>query len=122
MVDVENGIENTISGPATNFQVDPVVAARLGFTPAEVSQDATAILDGIPTTDPLIANDRPYTIRVRLGDEHRTSLDAIQNTVFNSSSGHTASLGSLADVAAAAAAERNSPREPAAARRRHRPP
>ena len=35
---------------------------------------------------------------MRLGDEHRTSLDAIQNTVFNSASGHTASLGSLADV------------------------
>ena len=46
VVDVQNGIENTISGPATNFQVDPVVAARLGFTPAEVSQDATSILDG----------------------------------------------------------------------------
>ncbi len=84
VVDVENGIDNTISGPATNFQVDPVVAARLGFTPAEVSEDATAILDGIATTDPLIANGRPYTIRVRLGDETRTSLDAIQNTVFNS--------------------------------------
>ena len=61
-------------------------------------QDATAILDGVATTDPLIANGRPYTIRVRLGDETRTSLDAIQNTVFNSSSGHTASLGSLATV------------------------
>jgi multidrug efflux pump subunit AcrB len=81
-----------------NFQVDPVVAARLGFTPAEVSEDATAILDGVETTDPLIANGRPYTIRVRLGDETRSSLDAIDNTVFNSSSGHTASLGSLADV------------------------
>jgi multidrug efflux pump subunit AcrB len=98
VVDVQNGIENTISGPATNFEVDPVVAARFGFTPEEVSQDATAILDGIPTTDPLIANGRAYTIRVRLGDETRTSLDAIENTVFVSSSGHTASLGSLADV------------------------
>jgi CzcA family heavy metal efflux pump len=98
VVDVENGIDNTISGPATNFQVDPIVAARLGFTPAEVSEDATSILDGIATTDPLISNDRPYTIRVRLGDETRTSLDAIQNTVFNSASGHTASLGSLATV------------------------
>ena len=29
VVSVENGIENTISGPATNFQVDPVLAARL---------------------------------------------------------------------------------------------
>jgi CzcA family heavy metal efflux pump len=98
VVDVENGIDNTISGPATNFQVDPVVAARLGFTPSEISEDATAILDGVETTDPLIANGRPYTIRVRLGDETRTSLDAIKNTVFNSSSGHTASLGSLADI------------------------
>jgi multidrug efflux pump subunit AcrB len=98
VVDVQDGIENTISGPATNFQVDPVVAARLGFTPAEVSADATSILDGLPASDPLIANGRPYTIRVRLGDEHRASLDAIQNTVFNSSSGHTATLGSLATV------------------------
>src|SRR5581483_10702913 len=45
VVDVQNGIENTISGPATNFQVDPVIAARFGFTPSEISQDATAILD-----------------------------------------------------------------------------
>ncbi len=98
VVDVENGVDNTISGPATNFQVDPVVAARSGFTPEEISLDATAILDGIPTTDPLIANGRPYTVRVRLGDETRSSLDAINNTVFNSATGHTASLGSLADV------------------------
>ena len=98
VVDVQNGIENTLSGPATNFQVNPVVAARLGFTPTEIAEDATAILDGLPTTDPLIANHRPYTIRVRLSDDHRDSLDAIQNTVFNSSSGHTATLGSLAAI------------------------
>jgi CzcA family heavy metal efflux pump len=98
VVDVQNGIENTISGPATNFQVDPVVAARFGFTPNEVSQDATAILDGLPANAPLIANGRPYTIRVRLSDEHRASLDAIQNTIFNSASGHTATLGSLATI------------------------
>jgi CzcA family heavy metal efflux pump len=98
VVDVENGIDNTISGPATNFHVNPQLAARLGFTPIEVSQDATAILDGIPTNDPLIANGRPYTIRIRLGPDTRTSLDAIENTVFNSSSGHTANLGSLATI------------------------
>ncbi len=98
VVDVQNGIENTISGPATSFHVDPVFAARFGFTPAEVSEDATAILDGVPAADPLIANGRPYTIRVRLGDEHRSSLDAIQNTVFNSATGHTASLGSIATI------------------------
>jgi CzcA family heavy metal efflux pump len=98
VVDTQNGIDNTISGLATNFQVDPVLAARLGFTPTEVAEDTTAILDGLPTNDPVIVNGRPYTIRVRLPEETRSSLDAIQNTVFNSTSGHTASLGSLAQI------------------------
>jgi len=98
VVDVENGIDNTISGPATNFQIDPVVAGRMGFTPSEIAEDATSILDGVTTTDPLIANGRPYTIRIRLGDETRQSLDTIQNTVFNSSTGRLATLGALAQV------------------------
>jgi CzcA family heavy metal efflux pump len=98
VVDVQNGIENTISGPATNFQINPVVAGRMGFTPAEVAEDATSILDGVTTSDPLIQNGRPYTIRVRLGDESRASLETIQNTVFNSATGHSATLGSLAEI------------------------
>jgi CzcA family heavy metal efflux pump len=98
VVDTKNGVDNTISGPATSFQVDPVLAGRLGFTPTEVAEDATSILDGLPTTDPLIVNGRPYTVRVRLPEDSRRSLDAIQNTVFNSSTGRTATLGSLAQV------------------------
>ena len=98
IVDTENGVDNTISGPATNFQIDPVVAARLGFTPTEIAEDATAILDGLPANNPLIAGGRPYTIRVRLPENNRASLDAIENTVFNSSSGHTATLSAMATV------------------------
>lgn len=98
VVSVEDGIENTISGPATNFQIDPTVAGRMGFTPQEVAEDATAILDGVTTSDPLIANGRPYTVRVRLGDETRRSLDSIENTVFNSATGKLATLGSLAQI------------------------
>lgn len=98
VVDIQNGIDNTISGPATNFQIDPSIAGRLGFTPLEVAEDATSILDGVTTTDPLIANGRPYTIRVRLGDETRQSLDTIQNTVFNSATGKLANIGSLAQI------------------------
>jgi CzcA family heavy metal efflux pump len=98
VVDVQNGIDNTISGPATNFQIDPIVAGRMGFTPTEIAEDATSILDGVTTSDPVIANGRPYTVRVRLGEETRGSLDAIQNTVFNSSTGKLATLGSLARV------------------------
>ncbi len=98
IVDTQNGVDNTLSGPATNFQVDPVVAGRLGFTPTEVAEDATSILDGLPANGPMVVNGRPYTIRVRLPDANRASLDAIQNTVFNSSTGRTASLGSLAEM------------------------
>ncbi len=98
VVDIEDGVENTSSGPATNFQVDPMLAARMGFTPAEVAEDATAILDGVTTNAPLIVAGRPYTIRIRLGKETRGSLDAIENTVFNSSSGHLATLGAMTHV------------------------
>ena len=98
VVSVENGIENTISGPATSFQVDPVAAARIGFTPEEVSTDATAVMDGVVASSPLIQNGHPYPIRVRFDDAHRGSLDAIQNTVINSSTGHTSTLAALSTV------------------------
>jgi len=98
VVDVENGIDNTLSGPATDFHVNPVVAARMGFTPSDVSLDATAILDGVETTNPLIANGRPYPIRVRMGAEHRESLEAMENTVFTSAQGKSATLGTLAEI------------------------
>jgi multidrug efflux pump subunit AcrB len=41
VVDVKDGIENTITGPAIVMNVDPVVAARAGFTPQEVELDAS---------------------------------------------------------------------------------
>lgn len=98
VVDVKNGVDNTLSGPATNFQVDPVLAGRLGFTPMEVAEDATSILDGVFVNDPLIANGRPYTIRVRLGDETRRSFETMSNTVFNSTTGKTATLGAISNI------------------------
>ncbi len=98
VVDVEDGVENTSSGPATNFQVDPMLAARMGFTPAEVAEDATSILDGVTTSTPLIAGGRPYTIRIRLAKDTRGSLEAMENTVFNSSTGHLATLGSMTHI------------------------
>ena len=52
VVSIENGIDNTISGPATNFQVDPQLTARLGFTPQEAAEDATSILDGVEVKRP----------------------------------------------------------------------
>ena len=52
VVDVEDGIENTISGPARTFSVDPVAAARAGFTPQELELDASAIMQGEPAPNP----------------------------------------------------------------------
>jgi len=98
VVDVLNGIDNAISGPATVFQVDPAVAARAGFTPEEVALDASALLEGEPAATPVIANDRTYTIRVRYPAANRSSLAAMSNTVLNSTSGKTATLGSLATI------------------------
>ncbi len=96
VVDVKDGIENTISGSAIVMNVDPVVAARAGFSPQEIELDASAILQGEPATTPVVVNDRSYTIRVRFPDSTRATLDQIRNTIITSSAtGKTASLGSL---------------------------
>jgi multidrug efflux pump subunit AcrB len=98
VVDILNGIENTISGPAVTFQVDPSVAARAGFTAEEIALDASAILEGEPAPTPVVANDRAYTLRVRFPAANRASLEAMRDTLLVSSTGHTATLGALAAV------------------------
>ncbi len=98
VVDVLDGVENTMSGPATTFNINPVIAAHAGFTPEEIATDAAAILQGDPSVTPIIANDRAYTVRVRFPEANRATLSAMSNTILNSASGHTASLGSLATI------------------------
>jgi multidrug efflux pump subunit AcrB len=98
VVDVLDGIENTISGPAVTYQVDPLVAARSGFTPEEIAVDASAILEGEPAATPVIINDRSYTIRVRFPESNRSSLDRMSNTLVASATGKSATLGSLASL------------------------
>ncbi len=98
VVDLLNGIDNTISGPAVTFQVDPSVAARAGFTAEEIALDASAILEGEPAPTPVVANDRAYTLRVRFPAANRASLEAMRDTLLVSSTGHTATLGALATM------------------------
>jgi multidrug efflux pump subunit AcrB len=98
VVDIQNGVENTTSGPAVNYQIDPAVTARAGFTPDEVAIDASAILEGEPATTPVVVNDRAYTVRVRFPEANRASIEAMNNTLLVSSAGRTATLGSLATV------------------------
>ena len=98
VVDILNGIDNTISGPAMEFRVDPAVAARSGFSTDEVELDASAILQGEPAANPVVINDRSYTVRVRFPESSRASVEAIRNTLLTSSTGKTATLGELASV------------------------
>jgi CzcA family heavy metal efflux pump len=99
VVDVLDGLENTISGPASTFQVNAATAARSGFTPEEVAVDASALLEGEPAATPVVLNDRVYPIRVRFPDASRSSLEQMMNTPIVSSTGRTATLGSLASLA-----------------------
>ena len=96
VVDVLNGVENTISGPAALFQVKQEVAARAGFTPEEIELDASAMLQGEPAPNPVVIGDRPYTVRVRFPPTARGSFEAIEQTLLVSATGQTATLGSLA--------------------------
>jgi CzcA family heavy metal efflux pump len=98
VVDVLNGVENTISGPAVTYQVNPTIAARAGFTPEEVAVNAAAVLEGEPAATPVILNDRSYTVRVRFPEQNRSSLDSMSNALLTSSTGRTATLGSLATL------------------------
>jgi multidrug efflux pump subunit AcrB len=98
IVDIEDGIDNTMSGPAVQFTVNPETAAKAGFTTDELTLDASVIVDGEPATTPVIVNDRAYNIRVRFPESTRASLDAMRNTMLMSASGATATLGSLATV------------------------
>jgi multidrug efflux pump subunit AcrB len=98
VVDVLDGIQNTISGPAVTYQVDPVIAARAGFTAEEVATDAAAVLEGEPAPTPVVLNDRAYAIRVRFPEQNRASLEKMSNTLLTSAYGKTATLGSLATM------------------------
>ena len=98
VVDVLNGVDNTISGPAVTFHVDPFVASHAGFTPEEVATDAAAIVEGEPAATPVVVNDRAYTVRVRFPEQDRSSLERMESTLLTSSSGHAATLGSVAKI------------------------
>jgi len=63
-----------------------------------VAVNATAILEGEPSSTPVVANDRAYTVRVRFPEASRSSLAAMSNVLMVSATGHTATLGSLATI------------------------
>jgi multidrug efflux pump subunit AcrB len=98
VVDVDDGIDSSTSGPAVVFTVDPVRAAKAGFTTDQLATVTSAILDGEPATTPVVINDRPYVVRVRYPKQDRASLEAMRDTLLVNSNGGTATLGAMADI------------------------
>jgi multidrug efflux pump subunit AcrB len=98
VVDIDNGIDSTTSGPAVSFQVHMARAAHAGFSPQDVANEANAMLDGVTAPDPIVVNDRPYTLRIRYPSSVRSSLSDMNNLMLVSPSGQTANLGSLASM------------------------
>ena len=102
VVDVLNGIDNTISGPAITFQVDPecVARARRLHRRGNCGRRLEAILGrgGEPAPTPVITNGRAYTLRVRFPAANRASLEAMRDTLLVGSTGHTSTLGALSTV------------------------
>jgi multidrug efflux pump subunit AcrB len=98
VVDIDNGIDSTTSGPAVSFQVNMAVASHAGFTPQDVANEAGAMLDGVTTSQPMVVADRPYPVRIRYPADVRSSLAAMNDTTIISPAGQTANLGSLATM------------------------
>jgi multidrug efflux pump subunit AcrB len=98
VVDIEDGVENTTSGPAVMFNVNHELTARAGFTPDELLTVTNAIMDGQTAEQPIILNDRPYPLRVRFPAESRATLEAMRNTMLVNSEGGTSTLGALTNV------------------------
>ncbi|MGA9883644.1 MAG: efflux RND transporter permease subunit [Candidatus Acidiferrales bacterium] len=98
IVDIDNGIDSTTSGPAISYRVDMAKAANAGFAPQEIANQATAMLDGVTAQQPMVVNDRPYVVRIRYPEDVRSSVSAMNNTVIVSPTGQTANLGAMASM------------------------
>ncbi len=98
VVDVDNGIESTTSGPAVSYQVNMAAAAHVGFTPQALADEAEAMLDGTVTTQPVVIDDRPYPVRVRYPADTRSSINSMNDTMLVGPGGQLANLGSLATM------------------------
>jgi CzcA family heavy metal efflux pump len=98
VVDIADGIEKTTSGPAMRFTVNPEAADRAGFTAEELGTVGVALIEGEPAAQPILIQGRPYPVRVRFPPSSRASAEAVSNTMLVSSTGATATLGSLGAI------------------------
>lgn len=98
VVDIDNGIESTTSGPAVSYEVNMAKAAHVGFAPQALADETQAMLDGVQALQPVVIDDRPYPVRIRYPAAIRSSVDAMNNTMLVGPGGQVANLGSLATM------------------------
>ncbi len=98
VVDIDNGIESTTSGPAVSYQVNMAKAPHVGFAPQALADETQAMLDGVQALQPVVIDDRPYPVRIRYPAPIRSSVDAMNNTMLVGPGGQAANLGSLATM------------------------
>jgi len=98
VVDIDNGIESTTSGPAVSYQVNMAKAAHVGFAPQALADETQAMLDGVQALQPVVIDDRPYPVRIRYPATIRSSVEAMNDTMLVGPGGQVANLGSLATM------------------------
>ena len=69
VVDLKNGIENTMSGPAADIQGGSIRCGKGWFHRRRSLHRRHRRFEGVTSPNPLIASDRSYNIRVRLPDQ-----------------------------------------------------
>jgi CzcA family heavy metal efflux pump len=95
VVDTSSGV--IVNGPVLTFQVDPVRAARLGVNAADVARAVQTAMDGDEATT-LLEHGRLITVRVRVRDDVRSSLETLKALPIRGPGGALFRLDQVADL------------------------
>jgi multidrug efflux pump subunit AcrB len=98
IVDVDDGVTLTVSGPAITFKIDPQRAAQLGVTATDIANTVTTALTGDASSS-ILQQGRLITVRVVLPPEAKASLDTLKALQIRSAAKNTLfRLDQVADV------------------------
>jgi CzcA family heavy metal efflux pump len=93
VVDVVN--QTIVIGPAINLRVDPIKAARAGFSVTDVANLEASIVDGQLASN-MIEGQRQIGIRVRYPAVDRQNADTLEHLLITSPTGTTMPLSNIA--------------------------
>lgn len=85
------------NAPIIKINIDPILCAAEGFTPALVGSQLNNMISGVELYD-MIINDETLTINMQYEDGHYDSLDKIESILLTSASGNKATVKDLADI------------------------